>query len=204
MTYDKLPEEEIVTKTIEALNANGFEAQYVATKEDALEVIKKLIPAGEQLATGGSTTLSEIGFIELLKSENHSWINLKDAILAETDVEKQSVLRKQSILVPYFLGSVHAISEAGQIVVASASGSQIPSYAFSSTNVIWVVGTQKITPDLQSAMDRVKEYVYPLEDARMKSTGASGSSLSQWLILEKNIMPSRHLHVIFVGEKLGF
>jgi len=204
MTYDNLPAEEIVTKTMGALKANGFIPQYVATKEQALEVIKGLIPAGETVMSGGSRTLEEIGFIELLKSGTHPWNNLKDGIFAEPDKEKQSILRNQSILAPYFLGSIHAVTEAGQLVVVSGSGSQIPSYAFSSTNVIWVVGTQKITPDLQSAMARARDYVYPLEDARVKSTGASGSSLSQWLILEKNIMTSRHLHIVFVGEKLGF
>jgi L-lactate utilization protein LutC len=204
MTYDNIPTEEVVTKTMEALKANGFMPQYVATKEEALEVIRDLIPAGETVMSGGSTTLEEIGFIELLKSGTHPWNNLKDGIFAESDNEKQSILRNQSILASYFLGSVHAVTEAGQLVVVSGSGSQIPSYAFSSPNVIWVVGTQKITSDLNSAMARAREYVYPLEDARMKSTGALGSSLSQWLILEKNIMKSRHLHIVFVGEKLGF
>jgi L-lactate utilization protein LutC len=204
MTYDQLASPEVVQETISALKERNVEALLVNTKEEALEKIKEMIPAGASVMTGGSTTLNEIGFSDLLVSKNHSWKNLKDEIVAETDPDKQNELRKQSVLADYFLGSVHAVTKDGEVLVASASGSQIPSYAFTSPNVIWVVGAQKIVGDLNAAFDRVKTYVFPLEDQRMKSTGAQGSIIGRWLVFEREIMPSRKVTLIFVNEKLGF
>ncbi len=204
MTYDQLASPEVVQETISALKERNVEALLVNTKEEALEKIKEMIPAGASVMTGGSTTLNEIGFSDLLVSKNHSWKNLKDEIVAETDPDKQNELRKQSVLADYFLGSVHAVTKDGEVLVESASGSQIPSYAFTSPNVIWVVGAQKIVGDLNAAFDRVKTYVFPLEDQRMKSTGAQGSIIGRWLVFEREIMPSRKVTLIFVNEKLGF
>ncbi len=89
------------------------------------------------------------------------------------------------MLSEYFLGSVHAIAETGEMVIASASGSQLPAYIFTSNNVIWVAGTQKIAPALPDAIKRVEEYVFPMEDARMKKEGAAGSTIGKLLVNEK-------------------
>lgn len=102
-----------------------------------------------------------------------------------------------------FFGSVHAVAETGELVVASASGSQIPSYAFSSDNIIWIVGAQKIVPNLEQGLKRVREHSLPLEDKRMKSIGYPGSTIGKILIFEREIMP-RKVTLIFVNEKLGF
>ncbi|MCX6716948.1 MAG: lactate utilization protein [Candidatus Taylorbacteria bacterium] len=192
-----------IRKTMESLMARNINAIYVKTKEEALEKVKSLIPDGAEVMTGSSTTLEEIGFVDLLKKGKHPWKNLKNKITAEKDSAKQNELRKISVSAEYFLGSAHAISENGELVFTSASGSQIPSYAFTSQNVIWVVGTQKIVPNLTEAFKRVKEYVFPLEDERMKKAGFPGSVMGMWLIFERNIM-GRKLSVIFVNENLGF
>lgn len=204
MKYDELASKETVDRTMSALKGRNVNPVFVETKEEALEKIKELIPSGAEVMTGGSTTLNEIGFSDLMVSKNHPWKNLKDAILEEKNPEKQNKLRRESVLADYFLGSVHAVTEDGEVWVASASGSQIPSYAFTSPNVIWVVGAQKIVPDSASAADRIKSYVYPLEDKRMKSTGAPGSAIGRWLIFEREIIPSRKINLIFVNQKLGF
>ncbi len=128
----------------------------------------------------------------------------QDIILAEKDEAKQTELRKKSVSSEYFLGSVHAIAETGEMVIASASGSQLPAYVFTSNNVIWVVGAQKIVPTLSDAIKRVREYVLPLEEARMKSEGGWGSTIGKLLIFEKEINPDRKLTLILVNEKLGF
>ena len=201
--YDQLPPKEIVETTIKAVKSRGINAEFLDTKEEALERIKALIPAGAEIMTAGSTTLQEIGFVDLLKSGKHKWNNIKDKLLAEKDEAKQSELRKKSVTSDYFLGSVHAVAETGEILVASASGSQLPSYAFSSNNVIWVVGTQKIVPTLEEGFKRVRNYCFPLEDKRMKSVGYPGSTIGKILLFEREIMP-RKITLIFVNEKLGF
>lgn len=204
MDYDRLAPIESVENVIQALGKRGIKAELVGTKEEAFNRLKELIPAGAEIMTGSSTTLDQMGFTELLKSKKHGWRNLKEAILAEKDGKKQMELRKMSVTSQFFVSSVHAVTEDGEILVASASGSQIPSCAYSSDNVVWIVGTQKIVPTLNEAFRRVREYCLPLEDKRMKSAGYPGSTIGKTLVIEREIMPNRKLTLIFVGEKLGF
>ena len=201
--WSQLSADEIVQKTSEALKARNFEVEVVENKVAALEKIRQLVPDAASVMTGGSTTLDEIGLTEILKTGQHPWRNLKEEILAEKDEKKQNELRKKSVLADYFLGSVHAITESGQVLVASATGSQLPAYAFTSDHVIWIVGTQKITKDFESAMSRIKDYVFPLEDARTKSVGYPGSVIGKLMILEHEYFAGR-IKLIFVKEKLGF
>ena len=205
MKYDTLAPVDSINKTIQALTERGFLPESVASGAEALSRIKELIPVGASVMNGSSRTLGEIGFVQYLKDGKHGWNNLHEAILAEKDPVKQMALRKQSVLSDFYLGSAHAIAETGEIVIASNSGSQLPHIVFTSPNIILVVGTQKITPDLDTAVARLKEYVFPLEDARMKEVGMGGSFISKMLIINKEqSFMGRKFHVIFVNEILGF
>ena len=204
MDYTKIAEDEVIAKTVDALKARNIHAVVVDTKEDALLEIKKLITNGASVMNGSSTTLNEIGFVDYLKEGKHGWDNVHADILNEKDKAKQARLRKESVLADYFLGSVHAITEAGQLMIASASGSQIPSYAFTSDNVIWVASANKIVPDREAGFKRIEDYVFPLENKRMQGVGYPGSTIARVLIIEREIMPNRHLTIILVKEKLGF
>jgi L-lactate utilization protein LutB len=146
--YDTIASEEILNKTIAALEQNGVNAEAVNTSTEALAKIKEYIPKGVSVMNGSSTTLQQIGFVDYLKSGQHPWHNLHEKILAEPDQVKQSLLRKQTVLSDYYLGSVHALSETGEFLVASNSGSQLPHIVFTSPNLIFVVGAQKIVPTL--------------------------------------------------------
>lgn len=204
MNYTTIPSDEIIAQVARELKARNITTIIVDTRAQALEKIKELIPIGAPVMNGSSTTLQEIGFVDYLKAGKHGWKNMHEDILKESDKAKQTEMRRQSVLADYFLGSVHAITERGQLLAASASGSQIPSYAFTSNNVIWVAGAHKIVPDLEVALKRIYDYVYPLEDARMKNHGYPGSTVGRILIIEREIMPNRHLTLILVKEKLGF
>lgn len=152
-----------------------------------------------------SRSLEEIGFVEYLKSGNHKWRNLHAEILAETDPEKQALLRKQSILSDYYLGSVHALAQTGELVIASNTGSQLPPIVFTSPNLIFVVGTHKITPTLEDARKRLWEHVLPLEDERLMGVYNAHTHLSKELILHyENPAMGRKVRVLFVNQKLGF
>ncbi|HVO28721.1 MAG TPA: LUD domain-containing protein, partial [Candidatus Paceibacterota bacterium] len=154
---------------------------------------------------GASRTLEEIGFIEYLRSGGHGWKNLHAPIAAETDPVKRLDLRRQALFADYYLGSVHALAETGEFVIASASGSQLPHLVFTSPNLILVVGAQKIVPTLADALERVEKHVLPLEDARMKSTGAAGSVLAKELIFRREpAAMGRKFRMIIVREALGF
>ncbi len=203
--WERLPSQDTITRTITALKGRGVNAEFVQNRKEALEQVTRLIPEGADLMTASSTTLNEIGFFALLKSGKHHWTSQSDLLNAEKDPAKRAELRRRNVNVDYFLGSVHAITENGETITASASGSQIPSYAFTSKNVIWVAGAQKIVPSLEEGLRRVREHSLNLEIARMKSLGAPGSTIGKLLIFEREPPQlGRKISLILVNGKLGF
>ena len=206
MDYAALPTPDRIQRALEAVKRRGINAELVETKEAALARLQELIPAEAVVMTGGSVTLQQIGFEALLIRGQHPWRNFKADLLAEKDPAKQSALRRQGTLAEFYLGSVNAIAETGELVFASGTGSQLPAYAYSSRNVIWVAGAQKITPTLDDALRRVREYVLPLEDQRQKSVGnKTGSYIGRILIFEyEPAFLRRNLTLILVDQVLGF
>ena len=205
MDYTILASKETVEKTAAALKEHNFEPIVVDTKEEALAKIKELIPAGASVMNGASRTLDEIGFVEYFKSGKHPWNNLHAGVVAEEDPVKQALLRKHAVLSDFYLGSVHALSQTGEMVIASNTGSQLPHIVYTSPNLIFVVGTQKIMPTLEDARKRLWEYVLPLEDARILAAHNVHTHLSKELIFHiENPMLGRKVRVILVNEKLGF
>ncbi len=206
MDYGVLLAPERVQRTLESVNARGIHAEFVETKEAALKRVQEIIPPGAVVMTGGSVTLKEIGLDDILISGEHPWRNFKADLLAEKDPLKQSAMRRQGALAEFYLGSVNALAETGELVFASGSGSQLPAYAYTSRNVIWVAGSQKIAPTLEDALRRVREYVLPLEDQRQKSLGnKGGSQINKILIIEgEPAYMRRNLTLILVNELLGY
>jgi L-lactate utilization protein LutC len=201
--WERMPDRQTIARTIEALKSRGINAELVGTKQEALRLVAAKIPDGSEVMTGASISLDQIGFAELLKSGRHSWKNLRSDIMSEKDPAKQRELRVKATGAEYYIGSVQAVAETGELVFASASGSQIPAYAFNARNAVWVVGAQKIVPSLEEGLRRVREYALPVEDARMKSFGYPGSMIGKILILERERVPGRNLSMILVNEKLG-
>lgn len=203
MDWDAIPSDEVIKATAEALRSRGFQAVIVGNRAEALERLKELIPAGASVMTGGSTTLDEIGFTEYLVSGKHPYRNLKDAILAEKDRQKQVELRRQAILADYYLGSLQALAQTGQALACDATGTRTGPYCYGPRKVIWVTGVNKVVKDLEQAMRRMREHCVPLEDQRMKKAGYPGTTLSRILIYEKD-NPPNHITALLVKEKLGF
>ena len=205
MQYNQLASNESIQTTIGELAKHNIEAVVVDTKKGALEKIKELIPSGVSVMNGSSTTLIEIGFVDYLKEGKHGWNNLHEAILAESDPAKQGKLRKESALSDYYLGSVHALSETGEFVVASNTGSQLPHIVFTSQNLLFVVGAQKIVPTLSEALKRLEEYVVPLENERSLKAYGAPTALNKIVIFKgESPMIGRKVKMIIVKESLGF
>jgi hypothetical protein len=203
MAYDTLPENSRVLKTIEAVRERGIKAELVDSKETALARVQALIPAGATVYTGASITLGQIGFEALLKTGSHPWRNLKGEALAEKDMARQMALRRQAVMADYYLGSVHAISETGEIVIASATGSQLAAYAYASRNILWVAGAQKIVPSLEDALRRIREHSLPTEDQNAKNAGRPGSFIGKVLIFEREAAYlQRNVMLLIVNEVL--
>jgi hypothetical protein len=205
MKWDNLANERVIRETIEALGKNGVEAEAVEDGTTALERIKSLIPKGATVMNGSSRTLEEIGFIEYLKSGDHPWKNLHAEIVAQKDPDEQARLRKQALLAEYYLGSVHALSQTGEFLIASNTGSQLPHVVFSSPNLIFVVGTQKIVSTVGDAWKRLEEHVIPLEEQNMRQKYGVGTYPSKVLFFRReNPMTGRKVRMLLVLGKLGF
>lgn len=203
--WDELADEQSIEKTAASLKERGYDVFEVEKGADALAKIQDLIPKGASVINGSSLTLEMIGYVDYLKSGAHGWDNLREKIFSEKDRAKQSLLRKQATVSDYYLGSVHAVAETGEFVIASNTGSQLPSVVFNSSNLILVVGTQKIVSDLGAALKRLREYVVPLEDKHMKDLYGVGTTPSKILIFDRESKSStRKINVIFVKEKLGY
>ena len=205
MNFNTLATQETVQKTINSLKERNVEAFVVQNKTEALEKIKELIPQGVSVMNGASRTLEQVGFVEYLKSGEHPWNNLHAAIVAETDPATQMQLRKQAVLSDYYLGSVHAVAETGEFIIASNTGSQLPHIVFTSPHLIFVVSTKKIVPTLSDAFTRLEDHIIPLEDENMKQKYGFGTSLNKIVVFRKeNPMMGRTVQMIFVNEDLGF
>jgi L-lactate utilization protein LutC len=205
MDYNKIPSHEVVEKTAQALKDKGYEIFTVEKGAEALAKIKELIPQGASVMNGASVSLEKIGFVDFLKSGQHGWKNLHQEVLAENDPVKRLALRKQATLSDYYLGSVHALTETGEFIIASNGGSQLPHIVFNSPNLIFVVGAQKIVPNFDEAMKRLKEYVIPLEEKQMQEKYGVGTFPSKIVIFNRESPSSkRKINIIIVNEKLGF
>jgi L-lactate utilization protein LutC len=205
MDYTKLASSEVVLKVVEALKGRNVEGIVVENKAMALEKIKELVPAGVSVMNGASVTLEQIGFVDYLKDGAHPWNNLHKAIVEEKDPAKQGALRKQALSSDYYLGSVHALAETGEFVIASNTGSQLPHIVFSSPNLVFVVSTKKIVPTLADAMDRLMKHVVPLEDVHMQEKYGFNTQVNKIVTFEnENPMMGRKVRMILVNEDLGF
>jgi L-lactate utilization protein LutC len=205
MKYDSLANSQSTAKTIESLKSKNYDVTLAKTSADALAKIKSLIPSGASVMNGSSKTLDQIGFVDYLKLGTHGWNNLHAAIVAEKDPVKQGLLRQQSALSDFYLGSVHALVENGEFIIASNTGSQLPHVVFTSKNLIFVVSTKKIVPTLDEAMNRLNQYILPLENARITKLYGSPTSLNKIVIFKnENPMLGRKVHIVLVEEDLGF
>lgn len=194
--------EKIVKKTIVALKKNGIEAEAVKNGEAAKKRILEIIPEGSEVITMSSVTLDKIGISrEINESGRYNAVKPK---LNAMDRKTQGLeMQKLGAAPQYALGSVHAVTQDGKLLIASNTGSQLGAYAYGSQHVVWVVGTQKIVKDLDEGIKRIYDYVLPLESEKMKRLYNVPSNVSKLLIFNKEISSSR-VHLIFINKKLGY
>ncbi|MBI2600444.1 LUD domain-containing protein [Candidatus Daviesbacteria bacterium] len=202
--FDELADSPVIEKTVRALNSNGIETIVVENGEEAKKKALEILPEGKEIMTMVSVTLDTISLSTEVNKEGGKYKPVRDKLYA-MDRETQAKEMKSLGSTPdWAIGSVHAITQDGQILVASATGSQLPAYAYGAINVLWIVGGQKIVKNLEEGLKRIYEYVLPLESERAKKAyGVPGSSVNKILIISKEAQPGR-IKVILVKEKLGF
>jgi acyl-CoA hydrolase len=190
---------------LEALATNlrnrNFEVLVVDDGAAAREEVLKRIPDGASVHSGKSRTLEDAGiFAALMDGDRYDFIRKQTSKMdRRTQMDE---IRRLSSAPDVMLGSAHAVTEAGQIVITSASGSQVGPIASGAGKLILVIGSQKVVADLDAAFRRIQEHVFPYEDARLREQMGVGTRITRTLILESDFMPGRTT-IILVRQPIG-
>src|SRR6267142_192976 len=169
---------------------------------DARRIVLSLIPDGAQVHHGASKSLEETGILEAVEKSGR-YEHLRPRIWKMDRKTQGDDIRRLAAAPDVMLGSVHALTETGSLITASAGGSQLGPYVSGAGKVILVVGTQKIVSDLDEGLRRLNDYVFPLEDARAQLAYGIRSAVNKVLIINREVVPGR-ITVVFVDEVLGF
>jgi acyl-CoA hydrolase len=199
--FSTLPDEQTLAAAVTALEEHGFSVEVVDDLDAAREAVLARIPHGSSVMTNTSVTLQETGIADAINDSGH--YDSARAKMAELDFATQ--LREMKAIggqPDYALGSVHAVTGDGTLVIASASGSQLASYAWGAANVIFVVGAHKLVPDLAAAHQRIYTHSLPLEDARAQAAYGQHSQVGKILEIHTEL-PGR-IHVVLIRQIVGF
>jgi hypothetical protein len=196
-----LPDDETLTETVVALERHGFGVEVVDDLGAARTAVLARIPDGSSVMTNPSVTLQEAGIAEAI-DEGGPYDSARMRI---STLDRATQLReiKAIFIQPDFaLGSVHAVTRDGRLVIASALGSQLASYAWGAGNVIFVVGAQKLVPDLDAAHERIYRHSLELENARVFEAYGQNSRVGK--ILEIHQEDPGRIHIVLIRKAVGF
>ena len=199
--FTTLPDEHMLAATVTALEEHGFSVEVVDDLDVARQAVLARIPRGSSVMTNTSVTLAETGIADAINENGH--YDSARARMAGLDFATQ--LREMKAIggqPDYALGSVHAVTRDGTLVIASASGSQLASYAWGAANVIFVVGAQKLVPTLEAARERVYSHSLVLEDARAVVAYGQHSSVGKILEIHSEL-PGR-IHIVLIRQAVGY
>jgi hypothetical protein len=200
--FSQVASDEQIARTAKALESNNITTLIAENGEDAKRIFFELVPEGAEVFLGASVTLETLG-IQNEVDKSGRFDALRPKMFAMDRATQGREIRKLVGAPDYAAGSVHAVTEDGHVLIASNTGSQLGSYASSAGKVIWVVGAQKIVKDINEGLQRIEEYVVPLEEEHMQSLYKVSTAVSKLLIINKEIRPGR-ITMIIVKENLGF
>ena len=199
--FTALPDDETLEATVVALEEHGSSVEVVDDLDAARETVLARIPEGSAVMTNTSVTLDETGIAGAINDDG-PYESLRKKMLA-LDYETQAQEMKTIAGSPDFaVGSVHAITREGVLVIASASGSQLAQYAWGAANIILVVGAQKLVPTLDAARERIFEHSLKLEDARAMAAYGQNSAVGKILEIHQE-RPGR-IHIVLIRQSIGF
>ncbi|MGB9182682.1 MAG: LUD domain-containing protein [Solirubrobacteraceae bacterium] len=199
--FAALPDDETLAETVAGMDEHGFSVDVVDDLDAARRAVLARIPEGSSVMTNPSVTLEETGIAQAIDNGGR-YDSARTKVLA-LDRATQLLEIKAIMGQPDFaLGSVHAITRDGTLVVASALGSQLVSYAWGAANVIFVVGAQKLVRDLDAAHERIYQHSLKLEDARTLEAYGTNSRVGK--ILEIHQEDPGRIHVVLIRAAVGF
>ena len=200
--FTMLPDEHALQATVVALEEHGFSVEVAGDLDAARQAVLARIPAGASVMTNASVTLERTGIADAINDGAGRWESARNKMFAldfATQAQQMKAIGGQP---DYALGSVHAVTAGGTLVIASASGSQLASYAWGAANVIFVVGAQKLVPDLAAAHERIYTHSLALEDARAQAAYGQHSQVGKILEIHQEL-PGR-IHIVLIRAQVGY
>ena len=200
--FTTLPDEHALQATVVALEEHGFSVEVVDDLDAAREAVLARIPHGSSVMTNTSVTLAETGIADAINDSDGRWESARNKMFAldfATQAQEMKAIGGQP---DYALGSVHAITADGTLVIASASGSQLASYAWGAASVIFVAGAHKLVPTLEAAHQRIYQHSLKLEDARAQAAYGQHSQVGKVLEIHQEL-PGR-IHIVLIRQVVGF
>ena len=211
MSPKEIANQNLANTIIKNMAKKNLEGYYCATSAEAVEKALSLMPEGASVTWGGSMTLTECGLMDALRTANYEII---DRDTAKTPEEARVMYSKQ-VMADYFLMSTNAITIDGELVNIDGRSNRVSCLCWGPQNVIIIAGMNKVAPDVESAIKRVRNMAAPANCVRLNKntpcaqTGKCGdcysqeSICSQVLITRRSGAPNR-IKVILVGEELGY
>ena len=199
--FTTMPDDQTLSETVTALEEHGFSVEIVDDLDAARRAVLARIPAGSSVMTNTSVTLDEAGITAAING-NGTYDSARDKMMALDFATQAQEMKAISGQPDFAVGSVHAITRDGTLVIASASGSQFAALAWGAANVILVVGAQKLVPTLQNAHERIYQHSLILEDARAQAAYGQHSSVGKVLEIHQE-MPGR-IHLVLVRHSVGY
>ncbi|CAM5510219.1 nuclear transport factor 2 family protein [Streptomyces purpurascens] len=185
-----------------ALRAGGFAAEILDDAAAARARVKDLVPEGASVLTGASETLRLSGIDDDINTGGR-YDAIRPRVRAIDRATGADEIRKLVAGPEFVVNSVAAVTETGSLVLASGSGSQLPANAGGAAHAVWIVGAQKVVPDLSTALRRVEEHALPLENTRAQQVYGRPSAVNRLLILNAEPHPGRGT-VLLLREAIGY
>ena len=212
MMNDKLTTESMARQLIANLERRHIGACYCATAAEAIEKIQEMIPDGSTVTWGGSMTIRDMGLTQAL--HNRGTLNVLDRDLITDQNEKLAVYLK-AFSADVFLTSANAISEDGVIVNIDGNGNRVAAISWGPKKVIFVVGMNKVAPNVKAAVARARSVAAPINAQRFDIDTPckadrqchncnSADSICCYVHLLRNCRNAGRHHVVLVGENLGY
>jgi LUD domain len=200
--FGELASEDRIATAASALETNGIRSLIAESGNDARRLVGCLLPEGAEVFNNTSQTLEAIGVADDIEQSGR-YQPLRPRLWRMDRKMQQREIRTLAASPDYVVGSVHALTEDGSLLIASASGSQLGPLVSGAAHVVLVIGGQKIVTDVAAGMRRIYEYCYPLEDARARQAYGVPSGVNNILIVNEVIAAGR-VTAILVKECLGF
>jgi L-lactate utilization protein LutC len=199
--FTALPDDTTLAATVAALEQHGFSVEVVPDLDTARRAALARIPEGSSVMTNTSETLRGTGIDDAINNGGR-YVSARTKMAALDHRTQLREMKEAAGQAEYALGSVHAITRDGTLVIASASGSQLAAYAWGAANVLFVVGAQKVVPTLNDAHERIHQHSLQLEDQRTRVAYGMPSSVAKVLEIHRDT-PGR-IHIILIRQQIGF